>query len=96
MHQAHGLGLSSKLYPSNLQYMLNKDLTRFISAEYFSSGANSNKRKKGSASRVAEQVKLPKLAEHFVIFCGQSKEFCLTLAEAIFHALSLLSLQRVR
>ena len=56
MHQAHGLGLSSKLYPSNLQYMLNKDLTRFISAEYFSSGANSNKRKKGSASRVAEPI----------------------------------------
>ena len=51
------VGLSSKLYPNNLQYMLNKDLTRFISAEYISSGANSNnKRKKGSASRVAEPV----------------------------------------
>ena len=73
--------------------MLNKDLTRFINAEYFSSSANSNKRKKGSASRVAEPVKLPKLAEHFVIFGGQTKEFCHTLAEAIFHALSLLSLQ---
>ena len=73
------LGLSSKLYPNNLQYMLNKDLTRFISAEYFPSSANSNKRKKGSTSRVAEPVKLPKLAEHFEISPSPSLKQFFTL-----------------
>ena len=41
------LGLGSRLYPSNMPRMLNRDLTRFMQS--FSS--TPNKRKKGSAGR---------------------------------------------
>ena len=40
------LGLGSKLYPSNMLDMLNKDLTRFMQS------LSSSKRKKGSTDRV--------------------------------------------
>ena len=43
------LDLGSKLYPSNMQRMLNKDLTRFTQS--FSSTPKSSKRKKDSAVR---------------------------------------------
>ena len=43
------LGLGSELYPGNMQRMLNKDLTRFMS---FSRIPKSSKQKKGSAGRV--------------------------------------------
>ena len=44
------LGLGSKLYPGNMQRMLNKDLTRFMQS--FSRTPKSSKQKKGSAGRV--------------------------------------------
>ena len=44
-------GLGSKLYPSNIQRMLNKHLTR-LNTDSFSSPPKSCKGKKGSASRV--------------------------------------------
>ena len=44
------LGLSSKLYPSNKQHMLNKDFSRFM--ESLTCGSKSSKWKKGSAKRV--------------------------------------------
>ena len=45
------LGLGSKLYPSNMLRMLNKDLTRFMQSLNFSSTLKSSKRKKDSAGR---------------------------------------------
>ena len=45
------LGLGSKLYPSNMQHMLNKDFSRFFLD--FSSTSKSRKWKKGSDGRVA-------------------------------------------
>ena len=44
------LGMGSKLYPGNMQRMLNKDLIRFM--QFFSRTPKSSKQKKGSASRV--------------------------------------------
>ena len=47
------LGLGSKLYPSNMKRMVNKDFTRF--KQSFSRTANSSKRKKDCAGRVFPQ-----------------------------------------
>ena len=44
------LGLSSKLYPSNKQHMLNKDFSRFMKS--LTCRSKSSKWKKGSAKRV--------------------------------------------
>ena len=50
------LGLDSKLYPGNMQRILNKDLTRFMQSLSPNAKIKQTCKKKGSASRVGRDI----------------------------------------